>query len=77
MKFLSTNDRIGGQHVHTASLIGKFQLGGHRFLAGHRNCVFAGFSGIGHCVADERAADCNGGNCAEKDILLRQTWLLS
>ena len=63
--------------MHMARLLGKFQLGGHRFLARHRNGVLAGFVGIGHCVADERTADCNGGNCAEKDILLRQTWLLS
>ena len=77
MKFLSTNHRVRRQRVHMARLLGKFQLGGHGFLAGHGNCVLAGFSGIGHSVADECAADCHGGNSAEKDILLRQTWLLS
>ena len=63
--------------MYTSSLVSKFQLGGHGFLAGHGNCIFAGFGGIGHGLADECAADCNGGNCAEKNILLRQTELLS
>ena len=77
MKFLSTNHRVRRQRVHMARLLGKFQLGGHGFLAGHGNCIFAGFGGIGHGLADECAADCNSGNCAEKNILLRQTELLS